>query len=453
MTEEEVVEALTSVARIQAGVISELFRLLGQHVAAEAAEDGVEAEPEVRVLLSLEAASFPFVQPAIVEGLYHVGRVAPDMDFGIVPANLLQAQDDGQQFHPVVGGAGEAARQLFLVAAAAEHDAVAARPGIPAGSAVGEQIDSRSRPFHKLCKVSKKSYICGKCFGIMTILVTGAGGMLGTAFRRAAVHCADRWIFSDITAQPGQESLYLDVTDTRALRLVTASEQVDADTLLYHLDPMRLAEPRSQYPCSAPARLRIGPDWVAYVGNWMTEWERFGTEKYRDKILTGMQSIAELPDGIFTGNLAKGYDPATGRLSYDGDPTLRKTNHLLTIMGGFEVMTELLTTFRLPLSPFHQAWADFARRYKQMAFEVQGSKFPVRRLEAYAAWLDRDAARAADTWKALWGVADNDLLLSDKTRRLLPPEVPALLDEVEGVSTNNASLWSLDAIYMQEVLP
>ncbi len=242
---------------------------------------------------------------------------------------------------------------------------------------------------------------------------------------------------------------YYLTTDERIGDLM--AEQTDADTLLYHLDPMRLAEPRSKYPCSAPARLRIGPDWLAYAGNWMTEWERFGTEKYRDKIMAGLSSIAELPDGIFTGNLAKGYDPATGRISYDGDPQLRKTNHLLSIMGGFEVLNELMPMTRM--KGFEDTWADFARRYKQMAFEIQGSSFPVRRLEAYAAWLDRDPSRAASTWEALWGVADNDLLLSDKIRRLLPPEVPAPLDETDGISTNNAALWSLDAIYMLEVLP
>ena len=242
---------------------------------------------------------------------------------------------------------------------------------------------------------------------------------------------------------------YYLTTDERTGDLMR--EQTDADTLLYHLDPMRLAEPIEQYPCKAPARLRVGPDWVAYAGNWMTEWERFGLEKYHDKIVAGMQSIAELPDGIFTGNLAKGYDPATGRLSYDGDPSLRKTNHLLTIMGGFEVMNELMPMTQV--KAFDATWADFARRYKQMAFDIQGSSFPVRRLEAYAAWLDRDAARAQNTWKALWGQADNGLFLSDKTHRLLPPEVPAPLDEIDGVSTNNAALWSLDAIYMLEVLP
>ena len=183
----------------------------------------------------------------------------------------------------------------------------------------------------------------------------------------------------------------------------------------------------------------------------MTEWERFGTTKYRDKILTGLQSIAALEDGIFTGNLAKGYDPATGRITYDGNPAVKSTNHLMTIMGGFEVMNEL--SVLLPDTTFHDTWLDFARRYKQMAVETRNSHFPVRRLEAYAAWNDRDPSRMKSTWEALWGVADNDLLLSGKSQTVLPPEVPAPMTELPGVSTNNAALWSLDAIYILEVFP
>ena len=244
---------------------------------------------------------------------------------------------------------------------------------------------------------------------------------------------------------------YYLTTDERTGDLMSA--QRDADTLLYHLDPMRLAEPRSLYPSHAPARLRVGPDWLAYAGNWMTEWERFGTEKYRDKILTGMESIAALEDGIFTGNLAKGYDPATGRLSYDGDPTLRMTNHLMTIMGGFEVMNELLPLMADRCPAFVRCWLDFARRYKQMAWETRHHQFPVRRLEAYAAWQDRDPQRMKTVWQALWGEADHGLRLAESSHPILPPEVPASLDELPGLSTNNAALWSLDAIYMLEVLP
>ncbi len=202
--------------------------------------------------------------------------------------------------------------------------------------------------------------------------------------------------------------------------------QTDADTLLWHLDPMRLAEPREKYPCSAPARLRIGPDWVAYAGNWMTEWERTGNTRYRDKIMAGMQSIAALTDGLFTGNKALGYDPQTGRISYDGPAELRNTNHLLSIMGGFEVMNELMPM--TGCKAFEQAWLDHARRYREMALKVSRNHFPVRRLDAYAAWQDRDAQRQALVWSAL-----------------LAPR--------KGISTNDAALWSLDAIYLLEVLP
>lgn len=110
------------------------------------------------------------------------------------------------------------------------------------------------------------------------------------------------------------------------------TEVKDADQKLYTLDPMRLAQPRSQYPCTAPARLRIGPDWLAYAGNWMTEWERTGNTVYRDKIIAGMKSIVALPNRIFTGPLALGYDPATGIITSECDPKLESTNHLMTIM-------------------------------------------------------------------------------------------------------------------------
>ena len=93
---------------------------------------------------------------------------------------------------------------------------------------------------------------------------------------------------------------YYLTTDERCGDLMT--EVKDADHKLYELDPMRLAQPRSEYPCTAPARLRIGPDWLAYAGNWMTEWERTGNTTYRDKIIAGMKSIAALPNRLFTGS-------------------------------------------------------------------------------------------------------------------------------------------------------
>ncbi len=242
---------------------------------------------------------------------------------------------------------------------------------------------------------------------------------------------------------------YLTGGDERTGDLMHA--QTDADTLLYHLDPMRLAEPRGpQFPCTAPARLRIGPDWLAYVGNWMTEWERTGNTRYRDKIMTGMQSIATLQNGFFTGNKALGYYPDTGRITYEGPAGRLSTNHLATIMGGFEVMSELLP---LNLSTeFAEKWLDYALRYKQMAFDVTGSRFPVRRLMAYGAWLTRSPQRAAEAWSDLWGRIEHDEAPPLSITRVEPPLVPSPVDEWQGLSTNDAALWSLDAIYMLETI-
>ena len=227
-------------------------------------------------------------------------------------------------------------------------------------------------------------------------------------------------------------------------------EVVDADQKLYQIDPMRLAEPREQFPTNAPARLRIGPDWLGYAGNWLTEWERTGNKKYLEKIETGMRSIASLKDGFFTGNLAKGYDPATGRLSYDGEPGRLSTNHLMTIMGGFELMMEMLEMVEVPA--FKASWLDFATRYKAMAAKVTRSNFPVRRLLAYAAATNKDKAKADEAWHDLWGQSDAGGRISDQINVLMPPVVPQKMLEWPRVSTNDAALWSLDAIYMMEVL-
>jgi hypothetical protein len=221
---------------------------------------------------------------------------------------------------------------------------------------------------------------------------------------------------------------YLSGGDERTGDLMTAER--DADTLLYHLDPMRLAQPRSLYPCTAPARLRIGPDWLAYAGNWMTEWERTGDTRYRDRILAGIESINALPHGIFTGPKALGYDPATARITYEGDTALQNTNHLLPIMGGFEIMNELLEM--LPASETEQAWRQtwltFCRDYRRKATEISNNTFRIPRLPAYAYYLTHDPAQHRQAWHELGR-------------------------SVHNLYTNDVATWSLDAIYMLEVCP
>ena len=242
---------------------------------------------------------------------------------------------------------------------------------------------------------------------------------------------------------------YYLTTDERCGDLMT--EVKDADQKLYELDPMRLAQPRSEYPCTAPARLRIGPDWLAYAGNWMTEWERTGNTVYRDKIVAGMKSIAALPNRIFTGPKALGFDPATGIITSECDPKLESSNHLMTIMGGFEVMNEMIRMIDLP--EWKDAWLDHAARYKQKAWELNHSRFRISRLMAYAAYHKRDALMAKEAWEDLFTRLEHTPAPPFRITKLFPPEVPAPLDECVSISTNDAALWSLDAIYMQEVIP
>lgn len=242
---------------------------------------------------------------------------------------------------------------------------------------------------------------------------------------------------------------YYLTTDERCGDLMT--EVKDADHKLYELDPMRLAQPRSEYPCTAPARLRIGPDWLAYAGNWMTEWERTGNTAYRDKIIAGMKSISALPNRLFTGPKALGFDPETGIITTECDPKLESTNHLMTIMGGFEVANEMMRMIDIP--EWKDAWLDHAARYKKKAWELSHSRFRISRLMAYAAYHLRDRQMAEEAWTDLFTRLEHTPAPSFRITTILPPEVPAPLDECASISTNDAALWSLDAIYMQEVIP
>lgn len=61
----------------------------------------------------------------------------------------------------------------------------------------------------------------------MNILVTGANGQLGREIRRRALSGQDHYIFTDIASDPSLETVWLDVTNPDALRLIAASEKVD----------------------------------------------------------------------------------------------------------------------------------------------------------------------------------------------------------------------------------
>ena len=276
---------------------------------------------------------------------------------------------------------------------------------------------------------------------------TGPNAMLGTRHNVSHWGCGAKE--ARISQAAWNRFYYYLTADERTGDLMTAVK--DADQMLYTLDPMRLAQPRGEYPCTAPARLRIGPDWLAYAGNWMTQWERTRDNRYRDKIIAGMKSIAALPHQMFTGPLALGYDPATGVITTECDTSLLSTNHLMTIMGGFEVMNEMKRMIDVP--EWNAAWLDHAARDKEMALKVRNNRFRISRLLAYAAFHQRNQQKADEAWRDMLRALGRKDDKRYENRQLLPPEVPIPQDETEMISTNGVSTWSLDAIYMQEVCP
>ncbi|HEX5083684.1 MAG TPA: hypothetical protein VFY40_16675 [Blastocatellia bacterium] len=149
---------------------------------------------------------------------------------------------------------------------------------------------------------------------------------------------------------------YYLTTDERTGDIMREALNVDYKVVDY--DPMRLAQPITEAEKKYPTRVRLGPDWLAFAGNWMTEWERTGDTKWRDKILAGVESLARMPLGFRTGkNLLFGYDPATGKLYQLSDEAGQY--NLATIMGGAEVAFELDQI--LDDERWHKLWLQYCR--------------------------------------------------------------------------------------------
>ena len=61
----------------------------------------------------------------------------------------------------------------------------------------------------------------------MNILVTGANGQLGREIRNASAGSGHRFVFTDVSQAPGLETVYLDITNADAVRIICSSEDID----------------------------------------------------------------------------------------------------------------------------------------------------------------------------------------------------------------------------------
>jgi hypothetical protein len=247
---------------------------------------------------------------------------------------------------------------------------------------------------------------------------------------------------------------YYLTTDERTGDLMRASVEASNEGI-GKIDPLRLILEKSKYPTHA----RVGPDWLALVGNWMTEWERTGDTRYRDRIMVGVNSLYEMPYGFFSGkNAAFGYDPTTYKL-YRLDENDIGSAHLSVLMGGPEVAFEL--SHLLKNKKWDKLWMQFCKIYAAPKTEIQkefgkavelgnpGSWYA--RLPAYYAKVTGDKAFATRAWDEFLNpraryYPDFTMQMFEGIQSLQP------VYEVRGASTNNTAQWCLNAIELLELV-
>jgi hypothetical protein len=230
-------------------------------------------------------------------------------------------------------------------------------------------------------------------------------------------------------------------------------EVVDADFRTVEVDPLRHLEPKTEYPTHA----RVGPDWFAFVSNWLAAWERTGDTRRRDKMIVGMKCLAAMPKKLFSGP-SYGYDPATGKLYRIHDEVA--IPHLAALMGGPELMMELTPLLDLP--EWSDAWLHYCRtlqapkeeQLETLGAEIRNGRGPsYARMTAYAARAQGDRRLATRAWEEFlrppfFGRPQPQFV----AKRIEGPSVPVSVDEAPGVSTNGTAQWSLNAIELLELV-
>jgi len=225
----------------------------------------------------------------------------------------------------------------------------------------------------------------------------------------------------------------------------------DADFAYLSLDPMRAYYPREDYPTHA----RSGPDWAAFCSNWMTQWERYENNHYRDKILKGIQCLKEMPYRLYGGSVF-GYDPETGELIHPNEE--RDTgSHLVICMGGPQIWMELSDCIDDP--DWDEMLAEYGEFYNlpkeekiartNGAVSGNGFSFPIfsAAMLAFAAKKRNDHELGRKVWEILSGKGSGhhtpyrmEKFEVEKTEYFKP------VQEIPWVSTNTIAQWALNLI-------
>ncbi|MDQ0767556.1 hypothetical protein QF031_000305 [Pseudarthrobacter defluvii] len=251
---------------------------------------------------------------------------------------------------------------------------------------------------------------------------------------------------------PAYRRFYYYLTaDERTGDLLT--ELVDSDQNFLGLDPVRKVRPdaATYRPNRGALGVGLGTDWGSLAATWLTDWERTGNPRSRDRLLGTMADIGALKYGFLTGEAL--YDLDTGR--FDTGREQISVSHLSAVFGLVEICSELVDLVDDP--EFERAWLQYCRLFlatKEDQVEAVGQPLEGiyltqahSRLTAYAAARLQDRDLAARAWESF---AEGGEHLNHQSafslRKIEPPCVLLPVDEAPTVSTNDTAQFGLAVI-------
>jgi hypothetical protein len=226
----------------------------------------------------------------------------------------------------------------------------------------------------------------------------------------------------------------------RALAMIQANRKVARD---------RVTPPD---PNATEVYAGFGTDWGSLAAAWLTEWERTGDPRMRERLLASMTSIGRQPRGFFTGGSRLNLN--TGEFAIASSDRAG-ASHLSAVFGLVEVCAELVSLLDVP--EFQKAWLDYCELYNAPAADQterlgrslgtlnlqQGHS----RLTAFAARRNQDPALAKRAWSEFFrGQGGVERRGQPEIQQLSGPTVLRPVDYATGVSTNSTAQWGLAAI-------
>ncbi|MFA9557880.1 hypothetical protein ACERII_11290 [Evansella sp. AB-rgal1] len=227
----------------------------------------------------------------------------------------------------------------------------------------------------------------------------------------------------------------------------------DADWTTKNLDPMREFYPPDEYP----THTRVGPDWSAFVSNWLCEWERTQNLTYKKKIEVGIDNLKSTPYRLLSGP-TYGYDPATSKLHHMGDGSVGGY-HMIISFGAPQVWMELAELiddeeWKDMLAEFGEFYLLNDEEKKERTFgKITDQLFSwpmfATGMVAYAASRNNDEELAEKVWS---------ILLDEENVHIPYPFVEQkiinwrTLDEIPTITTNIVSQWCLNTIVALDLI-